>query len=191
MSTAPGPTLETERLLLRPTAFADFGRWCELFAHEPSARHIGGVQPPAAVYRAMASMAGCWALTGISMFSVIDKATGLWMGRIGPWQPHGWPGTEVGWGLHPEAQGRGIALEAASACMDYACDVLGWDDIIHCIAPDNLPSQALARRLGSTLRGPGKLPAPFESVAVEIWGQTRAQWKARRAAARSVSKATV
>lgn len=175
------PRLETPRLILRPTALSDLDRWTEMFAHEPTARHIGGVQPRAAVFRAMMSMAGCWALTGISMFSVLDKQTGQWLGRIGPWQPEGWPGTEVGWGLHPDAQGQGIAFEAASACMDYAFDALGWDDIIHCIAPDNLPSQALARRLGSTLRGPGKLPAPFESVTIEIWGQTRAAWKARSA----------
>lgn len=27
--------------------------------------------------------------------------------------------------------------------------------------------------------GPGKLPAPFESDVVDIWGQTRAEWGAR------------
>ena len=33
------------------------------------------------------------------MFSVIEKDSGRWIGRIGPWQPEGWPGTEVGWSL--------------------------------------------------------------------------------------------
>lgn len=173
------PVLQTARLILRPPALSDFDRWCELFAHEPSARHIGGVQPPAAVFRAMASMSGCWTLTGVSMFSVLDRQTGRWLGRIGPWQPHGWPGTEVGWALHPDAQGRGIALEAATACMDYAIDVLGWTDLIHTIAPANLASQRLAARLGATLRGPGQLPAPYQNEPVEVWGQTAAEWRAR------------
>jgi len=87
----------------------------------------------------------------------------------------------VGWALHADARGRGIAYEAACACMDYAVDVLGWTDIIHSIDPDNRPSQQLALRLGSPLRGPGKLPAPHQDAPVELWGQTAEQWRARRA----------
>lgn len=45
--------------------------------------------------------------------------------------------------------------------------------MIHCIRPENDPSKQVARKLGSTFRGPGRLPAPFEAHAVEIWGQTR------------------
>ena len=40
-----------------------------------------------------------------------------------------------------------------------------------------------AMRLGSRNRGPGKLPAPFEDVPIEIWGQTREEWRARRGSA--------
>jgi RimJ/RimL family protein N-acetyltransferase len=115
------------------------------------------------------------------MFSVIEKSSGQWIGRMGPWQPEGWPGTEVGWGLAQHAWGKGYALEGASACMDWAVDQLGWTEIIHCIDPDNLASQKLAQRLGSRLRGPGKLPAPFEDAPIELWGQTRDEWQRRRA----------
>ena len=31
---------------------------------------------------------------------------------------------------------------AAAATLDYAFDALGWDDVIHCIAPDNQASAA-------------------------------------------------
>jgi RimJ/RimL family protein N-acetyltransferase len=64
--------------------------------------------------------------------------------------------------------------------MDYAVDVLRWDDVIHTIDPDNAGSIALARRLGSTNRGPVSLPAPLEGFRVDAWGQTAAQWRARR-----------
>lgn len=178
---APGPTLETERLILRPTAMEDFPRWAESMAHD-SARFIGGPQTPEAAWRGFMTMAGAWALTGVSMFSMIDKASGLWMGRIGPWRPEGWPGNEVGYGVHPEAQGKGLAYEAAVAAMDYAFDVLDWPDVIHCIDPANAASQALARRLGSSLIGPTKLPPPYDHVPSEKWGQTREQWRARRSA---------
>lgn len=177
---APGPVIETERLILRPTAREDFPRWAELMADPVASRFIGGVQPAATAWRGLMTMAGAWALTGVAMFSVIEKSTGLWVGRLGPWTPEGWPGTEVGWGLHPDAQGKGYGVEGATAAIDYAFDVLGWTEVIHCIDPDNRPSQRLAERLGSTPRGPARLPPPFEEVAVDLWAQGRDQWKARR-----------
>lgn len=172
--------LETDRLILRPIEAGDFPRWAEFMADEESARHLGGPQPASTAWRGFMSMAGAWRLTGVSMLSVIEKSSGLWVGRLGPWRPHGWPGTEVGWGLHRDAWGKGYAVEGATAALDYAFDVLGWDEVIHCIAPENRASQKVAERLGSTNRGPGRMPPPFEDLAVDIWGQTRDQWKARR-----------
>ena len=93
-----------------------------------------------------------------------------------------WAGlVQIGWALHPDAWGKGYAYEAAAATMDYAFDVLGWDDVIPSIDPDNTASQRLAERLGSTNRGPGRLPAPYEASTVDRWGQTRDAWRARRA----------
>ena len=91
-----GPTLETDRLLLRPPIAEDLDGW-EAFGADPETmRFMGGVQPRAAVWRAHAMMAGSWALHGFGMFAVIEKETGRWVGRLGPWRPEGWPGTEVG-----------------------------------------------------------------------------------------------
>ena len=174
-----GPVIETARLTLRPQAMEDFPRWAEMMADPEASTFIGGPQPAEAAWRGFMTMAGAWSLTGVAMFSLIERESGLWLGRVGPWTPLGWPGTEVGWGLHPDAQGRGYAFEAATAAIDYAFDVLGWDEVIHCIAPDNRPSEKVAERLGSTNRGPGRMPAPYEDIAVNIWGQTREQWRAR------------
>jgi RimJ/RimL family protein N-acetyltransferase len=76
--------------------------------------------------------------------------------------------------------GRGYALEAAIASMDYAVDVLGWTDIVHTIDPDNVASAKLAARLGSVNRGPGRLPEPFQNAAVDVWGQTASEWAVNR-----------
>lgn len=175
-----GPVLHTERLILRPIALEDFPRWAEMMADPEAARYLGGAQPAATAWRGFMTMAGAWSLTGISMFSLEDRETGLWLGRIGPWRPHGWPGNEVGWGLHPEAQGKGYGVEAATAALDYAFDVLDWSDVIHCIDPDNTPSQRLAERVGSRNLGPTRMPPPFDHLAVDAWGQTREEWRARR-----------
>lgn len=175
-----GPVLHTERLILRPIALEDFPRWAEMMADPEAARFLGGAQPAATAWRGFMTMAGAWSLTGISMFSLEDRETGLWLGRIGPWRPHGWPGNEVGWGLHPEAQGKGYGVEAATAALHYAFDVLDWPDVIHCIDPDNTPSQRLAERVGSRNLGPTRMPPPFDHLAVDAWGQTREEWRARR-----------
>ncbi|MFA6986241.1 MAG: GNAT family N-acetyltransferase [Arenimonas sp.] len=176
-----GPTLETERLLLRVPQAQDFDGYAAMNADEEAMRHIGGTAPRAAAWRKFLIMPGAWAVQGFAMFSVIEKSTGRWIGQLGPWQPEGWPGTEVGWAFDRASWGRGFATEAAVAAIDWAFDELGWQEVIHSISPDNHASQALARRLGSRNRGPGILPAPFENEPVDIWAQSREQWRARRA----------
>jgi RimJ/RimL family protein N-acetyltransferase len=174
------PVLETERLILRPPQLQDLERWADFAADADATRYLGGPMSRSNAWRALMAMAGSWSLNGYAMFSVIEKSTGRWVGRLGPWQPDGWPGAEVGWSLHRDAWGKGYATEGARAAMDFAFDVLGWDDIVHCIDPDNRPSQKVAQALGSVLRGPAKLPPPLDAMPCELWGQTRAQWRARR-----------
>jgi RimJ/RimL family protein N-acetyltransferase len=179
--TISGPTLETERLILRPPALEDFEGFVEMMADEEVARFIGGVCPRSVVWRQLCTMAGAWQLTGVSMFSVIEKSSGRFIGRLGPWSPAEWPGAEVGWGLTRAAWGKGYALEGSAAAMDYAVDVLGWTEIIHTIDPNNLASAKVAERLGSTNLRKGRLPPPYDGVEMDIWGQTAEQWRARRA----------
>jgi RimJ/RimL family protein N-acetyltransferase len=175
------PTLETARLLLRPPLPGDFDGWAAMMAEDETTRFLGGVQPRAAAWRGFLTMAGAWQIQGFAMFSVIEKATGRWIGRLGPWHPEGWPGTEVGWGLCRAATGKGYAQEGSIAAIDWAFATLGWTEVIHCIHPDNRPSQALAARLGATNRGPGKMPPPNDALPVDIWAQSREAWRARPA----------
>lgn len=177
-----GPVLETGRLLLRVPSVADFEAYAAMGADAETMRFIGGEMPRAVAWRKFLQMPGAWLLQGFAMFSVIEKSSGRWLGQLGPWQPEGWPGTEIGWAFDRSAHGKGYATEAGQAAMDWAFENLGWDEVIHSIHPDNAASQALARRLGASNRGPGKLPAPFEGEPIEIWAQTRAQWQARRSA---------
>lgn len=178
-----GPTIETARLLLRPPCADDFEPWAALMTDAEHVRYIGGVQPRPVAWRGLMTMIGCWAGTGFGMFSVVERSSGRWIGRAGPWSPEGWPGTEIGWSFLRDAGGRGYATEAASAAMDWAFDALGWSEVIHSIDPANAPSIAVARRLGSELMSEGcVLPEPFDSLHVQLWGQTREQWRARGAA---------
>ena len=76
--------------------------------------------------------------------------------------------------------GKGYATEAAAASMDFGFDVLGWTDIIHCIDPENTPSEQMARRLGSANLRPGKMPPPFDDHSINLWGQSADQWRENR-----------
>jgi RimJ/RimL family protein N-acetyltransferase len=175
-----GPAIETPRLLLRPPAPEDFDGWAAFMADEESARFVGGAQPRAAAWRGFLTMAGAWAIQGFGMFSVIERATGDWVGRLGPWHPEGWPGTEVGWGIQRDRQGRGYATEGSAAAIDWAFAHLGWTEVIHCIDEENTASARVAERLGSRRLRTARLPAPYEDTEVVVWGQSAAEWRARR-----------
>lgn len=177
---ALGPRIETSRLILRLPQIGDFERYAALHADAEAVQYIGGALLRAPAWRKFLQMPGAWLTQGYAMFSVVDKTSGQWLGQCGPWQPEGWPGTEIGWAFHRDAWGKGYALEAAIASIDWAFDQLGWHEVIHSINPDNRASQALAQRLGSINRGPGRLPPPHEDVRIDIWGQSRAQWFANR-----------
>jgi RimJ/RimL family protein N-acetyltransferase len=175
-----GLQLETPRLLLRVPRQEDFEAWAAFLADVEATRHLGGVQARSQAWRGLAAMVGAWQLKGFAMFSVIEKDSGRWVGRVGPWQPEGWPGTEVGWSIVRECWGRGYAPEAAAACTDWAFDALGWSEVIHTIAPENANSKAVATKLGSRFIDMGRLPEPSQEKPVEIWGQSRAEWFARQ-----------
>lgn len=180
MTSSSSLVLETPRLVLRPPRMEDFDSWATMMADPEGSQFISGPQPRAVAWRGFMTVAGSWALLGFCLFSVIEKSSGRWIGRLGPMMPEGWPGPEVGWALVRDVWRKGYATEGVTAAMNWAFDHLGWTEVIHVIAPENHASQALARKIGSHRRGPGRLPPPSEDIKVDIWAQTRAEWKARR-----------
>lgn len=177
-----GPVLFTPRLMLRPPEGGDFDAFARFCGDAESMRFLGGAKTRSEAWRLFACYAGAWMVRGYSYFAVVERDTGQWVGRVGPWLPEGWPDPEIAWGIAREYTGRGYAHEAACAAMDYAVDVLGWTRIIHTIDPDNHGSIALAKRLGSTNSGPVTLPPPLEAYRVDAWGQDATDWRARRRA---------
>jgi RimJ/RimL family protein N-acetyltransferase len=59
---------------------------------------------------------------------------------------------EIGWHLHPDAQGAGYATEAASAVMTDAA-TSGLQTVIAVTDPLNVASQRVCERLGMKLLG--------------------------------------
>jgi RimJ/RimL family protein N-acetyltransferase len=176
----PAIRIETERLILRPPVAADFDAYAETVADPLAMRFIGGAQTRTRAWRSFLTVAGAWAIQGFATFSVIEKASGQWIGRVGPWHPVDWPGTEVGWTLNRRAWGKGYAYESAMAAIDWAFEHLHWHEVIHPIHPENQLSLALAKRLGSQWRETTRLSSIADDEMAEIWVQTRQQWAQRK-----------
>lgn len=175
-------TIETPRLLLRVPRADDLDAWADMMEDPITAEFIGGAVPKSVSWRALMAVIGSWHAYGFAMFSVIEKDTGRWVGRVGPWRPADWPGTEIGWSIVRDCWGKGYAPEAAIASTHWAIEHLGWTDIIHSISPENVASQRVAIKLGSRHRGPGTLPAPYADDRIDLWGQTADQWRRRHGA---------
>ncbi len=105
------PTLTTDRLTLRGWRDEDLDAYAEITADPEVMRFMGGAIDRARTWREMAVFAGHWALRGYGIWVV--ECDGVLIGRIGLWQPEGWPGLEVGWLLGRDAWGHGYATEAA------------------------------------------------------------------------------
>lgn len=152
------PTLHTQRLTLRMPVLADFGPRAAFYASDRSVWEDGPLDRRAA-WRVFASEVGQWPLMGYGPFSIDDTATGDYLGEVGIYQPEGYPEPELGWFTTPEAEGKGVAFEAAHAVMAWARKSFGWDHLVNYIDPRNARSIALALRLGGVrVSAPGADP---------------------------------
>src|ERR1700755_2073642 len=104
-------------------------------------------------WRSMAMVLGYWHLRGYGFWAVEERASGELVGRVGCWEPEGWPSLEVGWTLRRAYWGRGYATEAARAALEYAFETLDQTHVISLIDPNNTNSIRVAERLGERPEG--------------------------------------
>ena len=170
------PRLETQRLILRAFCEADLNAYAEMCADPEVMRYIGNGQPlsRSESWRNIAMMLGHWQLRGYGMWAVEEHSSGVMIGRIGCWQPEGWPGFEIGWTLRRAYWGRGFATEAARAAMNHAFGELKQSHVISLIRPENAASRRVAEKLGEKLEGTTEIFGG-EAVVYEI---SREDWQA-------------
>ncbi|MEP6834535.1 MAG: GNAT family N-acetyltransferase [Gemmatimonas sp.] len=145
------PVLRTERLLLRAFDQRDFEAYAEMMSDSAVTRFLSDGKPLSRfdAWRQLAMFSGHWMLREFGIWAVEERDTGKFIGRIGCFEPEGWPGFEIGYVLARSAWGKGYALEAARASLEYARNTLDRDDILSVIRPDNLPSIRVATTLGA------------------------------------------
>lgn len=146
------PTLETDRLLMRPFRAEDFEPMAVFYASEISAFY-GGPCGREDAWRKFAVYPGHWSLRGYGPWALEEKTTGAYVGLAGLWYPDSWPEPELTWALVEEHHGKGYATEAADRSLQAAYEDYGWSTAASVIALDNVASSRLAERLGATNEG--------------------------------------
>jgi RimJ/RimL family protein N-acetyltransferase len=149
------PTIETERLTLRPFREDDLDAYTEVLqsAEVRASLHLPDDVGREQAWNGMAVWLGQWELRGTGQWAVEDRATGAFLGRAGMHWPEraDWPGIEIGWAFHPRTWGQGYATEAGAASVEYAFAHHDVDALYSVILPENTRSQGVAKRLGFTL----------------------------------------
>ena len=164
---SPPPTLTTERLILRPftprdvvglsTVFDDRGAMWDVLSipgmptrpREVAARRIAdstrGWDKHDAGFWAVTlrdeSLGTAGRLVGYGGFVNPDKAETANGGDLV---------LEVGWGIHPALQRRGLAREAMAPVLDYAFGERGCTRLVAITDPRNDASRSLTECLGFT-----------------------------------------
>ncbi|MCI0419386.1 MAG: GNAT family N-acetyltransferase [Acidobacteria bacterium] len=168
--------LETERLVLRMFRESDLDAYAEMCADGEVMRYLGKPMSRAEAWRHMAMVLGHWQLRGFGLWAVEERATGAMVGRVGCWQPEGWPGEEIGWTLRRCYWGRGIALEAARAALGYAFLELRWPRAISLIDPANAASIRVAEKLGERLQD----RLEIGGIELLVYSVLREEWQPMR-----------
>lgn len=148
-------TLVTARLFLRMFCEDDLDAYAQMLADPEVMRYLGTghTLSRSEAWRHIAMCLGHWSLRGYGLWAVEERGSGTLVGRIGLFNPEGWPGVELGWMLGRAYWGRGYATEGARAALAYAFAVEQQAHIISLIRPENTASIRVAERLGERLEG--------------------------------------
>ncbi len=176
LGTPAAPTLETPRLILRGWRPDDFAPHAAMLADGETARFITAQGRGLSEDQAWSEtvwLVGHWQMLGCGMFVVEERASGRFLGRVGPLRPPWWPDFEIAWSLAPAARGQGYATEAARAAIAWSFETFEPDRIVSIIDPRNLASRKVAERLGE--RRTGERFTPFREPC-DVWELRRGDW---------------
>ena len=149
------PTIETERLLLRPHRMGDFDAAFAMWSDPRVTQFIGGKpSTEQQTWSRIINYAGHWMLLGYGYWAIEEKASGTFAGELGFANFHrdiaesmrGVP--ELGWALAPQFHGRGYATEAVRAAVAWGDGAFNRGRTVCMIDPGNAASIRVAEKAG-------------------------------------------
>jgi RimJ/RimL family protein N-acetyltransferase len=181
--TTPRFLFETDRLGLRLWAPDDARDAFAIYGDAQVMRYLGNTPPHTDLDATRVWLDALIARTahrtdGRGGWAMVEKATGVAVGtlllkELPDATPEKRPteDVEIGWHLRRDRWGRGYATEAARVVLAHAFDTLRLPIVRAVVDPDNLPSQAVAKRLG--MRHVGRTRRYYAGVEVELFERTR------------------
>ena len=162
------PTLQTERLTLRPMVAGDFPAYAAAMASSRAAG-MGGPFDARAAWGMFCHDIACWHLFGHGALMVETRPAGQTVGQVGLNGGPLFPEPELGWMLFEGYEGQGFATEAAGALRDWAFENRPLETLVSYTDPDNLSSIRVAQRLGAQLDP----DAPRQDPSDLVWRHAR------------------
>ena len=147
------PRLETERLYLVPLDRSWRQDLIRLH-RDPVVAHWlfpNGSPPDADNDKRIDHYEDLWKTRGYGCFAVIDKVSGVFLGRAGPIVTPETGRVEIVWSLLSTMHSRGLATEAARASVDFTFRNSELALLDCYVRPDNTPSQRVAAKAGFSL----------------------------------------
>ncbi|MGF6244698.1 RimJ/RimL family protein N-acetyltransferase [Paraburkholderia sp. GAS38] len=147
-------SLETDRLTLTPPTLDDFEAMYSMWSdRDVVAQVIDAPLTEEEVWARLHRIVGHWALLGFGHWIVRERHSRKFAGELGLFRfkrtltPDFDQAHEIGWMFAKESQGLGYATEAATAALKWLETESQGKATVCIIAPDNLASLALAKKL--------------------------------------------
>jgi RimJ/RimL family protein N-acetyltransferase len=178
------PTLTTPRLALRPLERTDCDRVAALAGDPAVARQLDRVPspfPPPLARRWIERRNLRWHRHRGVTLAITRRPERELIGTVSLKVARGQRQAELGYWLAPDAWGRGIATEAATALVRWGFEALALERVHARVLADNPASRRVLAKLGLAVERvcPGELRRGAERVDVIELGIARAAWLTR------------
>ncbi|GAB5416568.1 MAG: GNAT family N-acetyltransferase [Crocinitomicaceae bacterium] len=144
------PTLETERLLLRPFRIEDVPSWYIINKDPEITRYTGdgGVVSKEEIERRIREhVLGDYSKYGFGRWAVVHKENDELIGFAGLKYMPDLDVVDLGYRFKQDYWGQGIATEASRASLKFGFETLGLTQIVAYILPENVGSEKVLKKL--------------------------------------------
>lgn len=168
--------LETERLILRRMDESDIDA---IFAMRADKDVMRFIREPVAkreeAERWINLVSSLWADEKIGFCALVEKQSGQFIGWCGLWRLKETGEIEVGYALTKEFWGKGFAVEASEAFLQYGFDKLKLEKIVAVANPENRASRRVMEKLGMRFDYIGE----FYGRDLVHYSITKREWETR------------
>lgn len=141
--------LETERLILRRMNESDID---EIFVMRTDKDVMRYIREPVAKRKEAENwinlVSSRWEDEKIGFCALVEKQSGKFIGWCGLWRLKETGEIEVGYALKKDFWGKGFAVEAAEAFLEYGFGELNLEKIVAVANPENRASRRVMEKLG-------------------------------------------